>query len=90
MRWVSIDVSIKNTGTKPIGYNPFYFKLKSADNREYTATIGGVDPALKSGDHQPGEASRGWVTFEVPEGMALATVTYDPTFGSSRATFDLR
>lgn len=89
-RWVSFDVSVQNTGTAPLGYNPFYFKVKAADNREYSVTFGGVEPSLDSGNHQAGEVSRGWVTFEVPEGAALASLTYDPTFGKSRVVFDLR
>jgi hypothetical protein len=42
------------------------------------------------GTHQPGDATRGWITFEVPEGAALTTLTYDLTFGKSRVAFDLR
>jgi Domain of unknown function (DUF4352) len=90
MRWVAFDVTVQNTGTQSLSYNPFYFKLKGTDNREYTLAFGGNEPSLNSGDHAPGEATRGWVTFEVPEALALATLTYDPTFGKSRVVFDLR
>jgi hypothetical protein len=89
-RWVAFDVTVENTGTAQISFNPFYFTIKGTDNREYSQAFGGMEPSLNSGQHQPGEATRGWVTFEVPEGLPLATLTYDPTFGKSRVLFDLR
>ncbi len=58
-RWASCDVTVTNTGTAPLDYNLFYFKLKAADNREYTVAFGGNAPALGSGKQQTGEAARG-------------------------------
>ena len=89
-RWVAFDVAVANTGTQPLGVNPFYFKIKAVDNREYSVTFSGADPLLQSGDQQPGEVSRGWVTLEVPTEAALATLSYDPAFGKNRVQFDLR
>ena len=89
-RWVSFDVTVTNTGTAPLDYNPFYFKAKAADNREYTVTFSGTPPLLGTGKQQPGEAARGWVTVEVPADAALATLVYDPAFGANRVQFDLR
>jgi hypothetical protein len=90
-RWVAFDVSVANTGAAQIDYNPGFFKLKSVDNREYNLAFGGPEPTLSFGKQQPGDISRGWVTFEVPEGIGLATLTYDPTFGRVRAVvFDVR
>jgi hypothetical protein len=90
-RWVAFDVSVANTGTAQIDYNPNFFRLKSVDNREYDLAFGGPEPNLSYGKQQPGDTSRGWVTFEVPEGVGLATLTYDPTFGRVRAVvFDVR
>lgn len=88
-RWVAADVTVENTGSGRIGYNPLHFRAKAADNREYNATVGGPAPRLQSGEQQPGEASRGWVTVEVPTDARLSTLTYDPTFGRSRVVFDL-
>jgi hypothetical protein len=89
-RWASFDVTVTNTGTAPLDYNLFYFKVKAADNREYSVAFGGNEPALGSGKQQPGEAARGWVTFEVPVNAALATLAYDPAFGANRVQFDIR
>lgn len=89
-RWVSFDVTVTNTSTAPLDYNLFYFKVKTADSREYSVAFGGNEPALGSGKQQPGEPARGWVTFEVPVDAALATLAYDPAFGANRVQFDLR
>ncbi len=32
-RWIAFDVTVTNTGTAPLDYNLFYFKVKAADNR---------------------------------------------------------
>lgn len=91
-RWVAVDVTIENTGSAPIDYNPFFSKLKTGDDREYDPAIGssGLSPQLSSGKHQPGEKSRGWITFEVAAGAPLATFSYDPTFGASKVVFDIK
>lgn len=88
-RWVAYDVSITNTGTAPLDYNPFYADLKTADNREHNPGIGAAEPSLKSGKLQPGETVRGWITFEIPNEAQPATFYYDPAFGKNRVTVNL-
>jgi hypothetical protein len=75
MRWVAVDIEITNTGGTPLDYNMFFCKLKTTDHREYNATVGAADPPLHSGKQQPGEATRGWVTFEIPADSQLATLS---------------
>ena len=89
MRWVAVDIEITNTGNTPLDYNMFFCKLKTTDHREYNATVGAATPPLHSGQQQPGEATRGWVTFEIPMDSQLAILSYDPAFGRNRTTFDL-
>jgi len=89
-RWIAFDVTVTNTGTAPLDYNLFYFKVKAADNREYNVTIGNNTPPLGSGKQQPGEAARGWVTVEVPADATMTTLAYDPAFGTNRVQFDIR
>ncbi len=88
-RWVAVDVSLENTGTAQINYNPFFAKLKTADNREYNPTVGAAEPSLKSGEQRPGETVRGWITFEIPADARPATLIYDPPLLRSRVTVDL-
>ena len=88
-RWVAFDVSVANTGTKTLGVNPLFFRLKAADNREYQHTFGGPEPTLGYGDQQPGDTSRGWITFELPADAPLATLTYTPPGARDRVVFRL-
>lgn len=91
-RWVAVDVTVENTGSAPIDYNPFFANLKTGDDREYDPTTGpsSLSPRLTYGKHQPGEKSRGWIVFEVAVGAPLATFSYDPTFGASKVVFDIK
>lgn len=89
---VALDVTITNTSGQEVAYNPFYAKLRLADNTEANVTFGGVEPALQSGKLGTGEAARGWLTFDIPTDAQPATFVYEIiTFGSGgRITFNLR
>jgi hypothetical protein len=89
-RWIAVDVTVRNIGTAELSYNPFYAKLKAADNREYSATVGVAEPDLGAGKQQPGDATRGWITFELPADTQPALLVYTPDFGRNRVQFDLR
>jgi hypothetical protein len=91
-RWVAVDVTITNTAQEEVPYNPFYFKVKAADNTEVNITIGGQEPGLKSGKLAPGDSVRGWVTFEMPEGVEPASMTYEiiSLGNTGRIVFDLQ
>lgn len=89
-RWVAVDISIQNTGTKPGSYNPFFAKVRTSDNREHSVAFGGVEPDLgSSNDQPPGDTVRGWITFEVPTDATVTQLIYDG-FGGNRIAFDLR
>lgn len=92
MRRVAVEVTITNTSTQPVAYNPLYAKVKLADNTEANVSFLGKEPSLKSGNLGPGESARGWLTFEVPQASQLATFSYEIiSFGSGgRIVFDLR
>ena len=89
-RWIAFDVSVANVGSRTLNFNPNYFKLKASDNREYPLSYGGLTPPLGFGDQQPGETSRGWLLFELPSALSLATLTYTPPGSIGRVVFDLR
>lgn len=84
-KFVAVDISVTNTGSERVGINRLYTTLKTTDNREYERVSAPPEPQLKLGDAQPGQTSRGWVTFEIPTGAQLYTLTYDPTFGRGPA-----
>ncbi len=68
-------------GIDPEGssYNPFYFKL-FVDDFEYSQSLLGKEPDLGSGDLQPGDTVRGWMSFEAPLADEVRLV-YEPVMG---------
>lgn len=68
-------------GIDPSGssYNPFYFDL-IADGFEFNYSAVGKEPALGSGDLQPGRTIRGWMSFEAPL-TEQVVLKYEPVLG---------
>jgi hypothetical protein len=64
--------------------NPFFFHLNLRDRSTVPAGIPVKEPALTVPSLASGDCSRGFVTFEVPEGVAAQAVTYDIPTGSIR------
>lgn len=80
--FVTMLARVENTGAEPIPYNLLYFEARDPDGFEYNASIG-VDRAFGSGDLAPGDATQGFVAFEIPAGASPIRVQYQPiTFGS--------
>jgi len=88
-RYVSVDVTLTNTGTTTMPYNSVNAKLHTADNREYLAKYGGPDPELSYGDLYPGESERAYISYEVTSASPPALFIYDP-FGGPKASVPLR
>ena len=60
-----------------------------ADNREVLSTTFTEQvPDLVAGESAPGEAVRGWVSFETVAGVPLSNLSYGP-LGGGRIIFDL-
>jgi hypothetical protein len=72
------EVVIESIDRDKAPYNPFYFKVKDSDGREYTMTINIADDSLKSGDLAKGEKVRGTVAFEVKKEAAGLVMSYEP------------
>lgn len=89
-RFVAVDVVVTNISPRTASYNALYFKVRTADNREAMITVfTAQEPQLISGDLDPQEVARGWLTFEIPAGVPLATLIYEP-IGGNRIVIDLR
>lgn len=82
LHYVAFDVTVANRGTAAAPYNPLYFKVKDATDREYSAALmasGGREAAaLTAGTLSPGEQVRGLLVFEVPTGGTLTQLEYRP------------
>ncbi len=66
-RYVAVEVTIENRSDETLRYAPDDFQVTDSAGRAYPAVEGGVDPAITLGELAPGDAIRGWISFEVPE-----------------------
>jgi len=90
-KFVAVELVIQSGAATGVSVNPFYVSLKDSNGYEYTVSIFGKEPSLKSQNDLPsGEFVRGWVTFEVPDGASGFILTYDPlSFDNIKIRFDL-
>jgi hypothetical protein len=94
-QWVSVDVTLENVGPlEEISQNSLYFRIRTADNREYEAeAVAVLRPDLVLADLHVGDISRGWVSFLLPKDASLAALTYAPAGNGDKnayIVFDLR
>lgn len=78
-------VTITNTADELRDYNLFYWEATDDEGATYEASLYLEDQALDSGDIQPGETVTGYVGFELPKGMLVASVTYSPMLADETA-----
>jgi hypothetical protein len=77
-RFVGIDVTLRNVGGKTFSSNKLYFRLRGSDGRDYQVVYVGVpEPQVSLRDIPPSDDTRGWITFELPEGLQLVRLTFD-------------
>ena len=69
-RFVGVDVEVTNTTDEPFIFSaPLTFELKDPDNIAYPVTFTDHSPGPPDGQIGPGQARRGLLVFEVPEGV---------------------
>lgn len=79
-KYVTVDITLQNNSKDPYTYNALEFKLHDNQDYGYDMTVSDKDPQLSSGTIQPGEKTRGFITFEIPEGNTPAKLVYTPGF----------
>ncbi len=65
-------------------YSMSFFKLLDTDGQEHSWAITNSTPAFQTGQLQPGESRRGWISFQVPVGATLDALEVT-IFGQPRA-----
>jgi len=86
-RFVMLDLEVVNASDEAQTLSSILaYALKDAENHEYDNWITSAAPGEEpSGDFAPGEAKRGPVVFQVPEGSGGFVFVFEPsTFGSER------
>ena len=85
--YLVVDISIQNVRTDSLSYSQLFFKVKDADNREYSTTLAcsaltGYLPG--GGELRPGETVRGFICFEVPKTQTKFILKYTDLFRDIR------
>lgn len=76
-RIVAIEVEVSNDSDQPLGFTPIDVRVRDAAGVEYRGGAAiGVEPMINPRNLNPGERSRGWVWYVVPEASGLAEVVY--------------
>ncbi len=74
MRFITMDVEIKNLSSEIQNYNALNFIVGDDKSSRYDGVKFIKKPIMKSGDIESGETVRGWVTIEVPEDATIIEI----------------
>jgi hypothetical protein len=77
MRFAAAEVEIINDSDQPLAFTPIDVRLRSADGIEYRGGSAiGMEPTVNPRNLNPGERSRGWVWFTVPDNAVASEIVY--------------
>lgn len=77
MRFVAAEIEISNDSDQSLAFTPVDVRLRSRDGVEYRGGSAiGTDPTINPRNLNPGERSRGWVLFTVPDGSEPVELVY--------------
>lgn len=79
-KFVTVDITLQNNAKDPYTYNALEFKLHDNQDYGYDEAVSDKTPALSTGTIQPGEKTRGFITFEIPTDNTPAKLVYTPGF----------
>ncbi len=76
--FIIVEVTIKNTGTENLSYNPFNFKMRNSKGQmtDMTISLLDQDTALESGELAAGGSVTGTMVFEQPKGDSALVLVY--------------
>lgn len=76
-RVVAVEVEVTNDADQPLAFTPIDVRLRDAAGVEYRGGAAiGAEPMINPRNLNPGERSRGWVWYVVPQATELAEVVY--------------
>lgn len=77
MRFAAAEVEIVNDSDQPLAFTPIDIRLRGDDGIEYRGGSAiGMEPTINPRNLNPGERSRGWVWFTVPDGATVGEIVY--------------
>lgn len=83
--FITVSVTIQNTGTDTIAYSPYYFKIKNEQKQLKSISLSGLNEAteIEAGELLPGGTVSGTLTFEQSkEDEELTLICYDDLWES--------
>jgi hypothetical protein len=89
--YLAVDITIGSNRTSGVSPNGLSTKVKDGSGFSYTIEILGYKEPLLGGSNnlQPGNVSRGWVTFQVPRGSKDLVFEYTPLLSTRSVQFGL-
>lgn len=76
-RAVAIEVEVSNDSDQPLAFTPLDVRLRDAAGVEYRGGAAiGTEPMINPRNLNPGERSRGWVWYIVPDAVEPVEVAY--------------
>lgn len=77
MRFAAAEIEVVNDSDQSLAFTPIDVRLRTLDGTEYRGGSAiGTDPTINPRNLNPGERSRGWVLFTVPEGSEVVELVY--------------
>ena len=77
MRFAAAEVEIINDSDQPLAFTPIDIRLRGSDGVEYRGGSAiGMEPTINPRNLNPGERSRGWVWFTIPETAETSEIVY--------------
>jgi Domain of unknown function (DUF4352) len=78
VRRLGVEVAIEATTETKVPVNPFYALISDRNGERFEATLAGCAPVLAAAQISQGESARGWISFDVPQEMLGARLSYAP------------
>lgn len=76
-RFVAAEVEVINDSDQSLDFTPLDIRLRSDSSVEFRGGSAiGTEPTINPRNLNPGERSRGWVWFIVPEEIAVTELVY--------------
>lgn len=77
-RYAGAEVEIVNDSDAPLVVGAAQLRLRTSDKQEFTANAVGSEPRVFDINMRPGERTRGWVWFTLPDGAEASELLYNP------------
>jgi hypothetical protein len=76
-RYAALDVEVENGSEQSLNFTPVDIRLRDGAGVEYRGGSAiGTEPMINPRNLNPGELSRGWVWFILPEEVEIVEVAY--------------